>query len=79
MSSSTSGQAATARAAPKVISGRTSFDFTIGPNPNYPNPPAWGISYHVNGLETPVLQLHRGVNYTFNVKVSTARHDGDAA
>jgi hypothetical protein len=34
-------------------------------NPNYPNPPGWGVSYHINGMESPVLSLTRGTAYTF--------------
>lgn len=36
-------------------------------NPNYPNPPGWGISFHINDYETPVLKIKRGSTYTFNV------------
>ncbi|KAG2491154.1 hypothetical protein HYH03_010595 [Edaphochlamys debaryana] len=51
-----------------VLFGRTSITVTQGPNPNYPNPPAWGLSYHLDGLETPVLKLFRDVTYTFNIQ-----------
>jgi hypothetical protein len=46
---------------------------TIGPNPNYPNPLGWGFSYHINGLESPVLIARRGTTYTFSVQ-SGATH-----
>lgn len=52
---------------PAVLSGITVFNVTTGTNANYPNPPAWGLSYHVNGYETPVLEVERGMEYTFNV------------
>lgn len=35
-------------------------------NFNYPNPPGWGVSYHINGEESPVLAVVRGTTYTFN-------------
>jgi hypothetical protein len=31
----------------------------------YPNPPAWGVSWRFDGIESPVLVLQRGVKYTF--------------
>lgn len=34
-------------------------------NFNYPNPPAWGLSYRINGEESPVLAVTRGTTYTF--------------
>ncbi|KAG2439762.1 hypothetical protein HYH02_010639 [Chlamydomonas schloesseri] len=55
-------------AAVKTLYGRTNIVVTQGTNPNYPNPPAWGLSYHLAGLETPVLTLLRGVTYTFSVR-----------
>lgn len=33
-------------------------------NPNYPNPPAWGLGYYVNGLESPAVYVRRGTEYT---------------
>eukprot|EP00877_Chromochloris_zofingiensis_P010198 jgi/Chrzof1/5431/Cz16g02220.t1 len=55
--------------APKVatLSCTTSFDVITAENPNYPNPPAWGISYHLNGKETPVIRVIRENTYTFRV------------
>ncbi|BDA51080.1 probable cytochrome b561, DM13 and DOMON domain-containing protein [Coccomyxa sp. Obi] len=44
------------------------IEITTGTNKNYPNPPAWGLSLHVNGLETPVVRVSRGVPYTFVIK-----------
>lgn len=38
-----------------------------GSNKNYPNPPGWGLSFHLNGFETPVLRMVRGVPYNFTV------------
>ncbi len=52
-----------------TISGATTFTVVTGPNPNYPNPPAWGLSYHVNGQESPLLEVVRGTEYTFIVEV----------
>lgn len=46
------------------------INITTGLNPNYPNPPAWGISLYINGKESPVLVLVRGVEYTFNIMAS---------
>lgn len=37
-------------------------------NKHYPNPPGWGLSYHVNGEESPVLEVVRGTTYTFRGK-----------
>ncbi|KAJ3213713.1 hypothetical protein HDU67_002554 [Dinochytrium kinnereticum] len=52
-----------------IISAETTnLTITLGPNPNYPNPPAWGVSYRINGLESPVLQVRRNVEYTFMIK-----------
>lgn len=48
-----------------VLSDTTTFTVATGPNPNYPNPDRWGLSYHINGEESPVLLLKRGVEYTF--------------
>ena len=42
-------------------------------NANYPNPPGWGISYHLNGEESPVLKVQRGTTYAFKGKVQPAR------
>jgi len=39
-----------------------------GTNKNYPNPPGWGLSLHVNGFETPVLRVVRGVPYNFTIE-----------
>ncbi|KAJ3341078.1 hypothetical protein HDU93_005710 [Gonapodya sp. JEL0774] len=55
---------------PKTISNVQTFNVTIGQNANYPNPPAWGISYHINGLESPVLNLTRGTTYSFSIMAS---------
>ena len=52
-----------------TLSGVTTFTVVTGPNPNYPNPPAWGLSYHVNGVESPLLEVVRGTEYTFIVEV----------
>ncbi|KAI9000385.1 hypothetical protein DFJ74DRAFT_697595 [Hyaloraphidium curvatum] len=41
---------------------------TVGPNPSYPNPPGWGISYHLNGVESPHLVLDAGADYVFSVQ-----------
>ena len=40
-----------------TISGVTELESTVGDNFNYPNPPAWGLSYHLNGQESPVLEV----------------------
>lgn len=29
----------------------------------------WGVAYHINGIETPVLEVERCKPYTFNVQV----------
>ncbi|KXS09983.1 hypothetical protein M427DRAFT_63213 [Gonapodya prolifera JEL478] len=47
------------------------FNVTVGPNANYPNPPAWGISFHINGAESPVLNLTRTTTYTFRIAASS--------
>mmetsp|Transcript_21282 Transcript_21282/g.64023 ORF Transcript_21282/g.64023 Transcript_21282/m.64023 type:complete len:549 (-) Transcript_21282:626-2272(-) len=54
----------------KTLSGVETFTVTTGPNLNYPNPPAWGLSYHINGMESPMLEVVRGTNYTFRVQAS---------
>ena len=36
---------------------------------NIPHSEAWGVSWHMNGLETPEIVVVRGTEYTFNVKV----------
>lgn len=59
---------ATPRQPVQTLSGVTDFVVTTAPNPNYPNPPGWGISYHLNGAESPVLLLKRGTTYTFTIK-----------
>ncbi len=51
-----------------TIDGPTVFNVTIGTNKNYPNPPAWGLSLHINNFETPVVVVRRGTTYTFNVE-----------
>ncbi|GAQ87169.1 DOMON domain containing protein [Klebsormidium nitens] len=56
-----------------VIQGATVLNITTGLNPNYPNPPAWGISLYINGKESPVLVVVRGVEYTFNI-MATEEH-----
>ncbi|KAK9837455.1 hypothetical protein WJX81_003838 [Elliptochloris bilobata] len=45
----------------------TAFLVTVGSNKNYPNPPGWGLSYHLNGFETPVVRVVRGRTYHFTV------------
>eukprot|EP00056_Hartaetosiga_gracilis_P007795 m.112213 g.112213 ORF g.112213 m.112213 type:complete len:838 (+) comp12779_c1_seq2:605-3118(+) len=52
------------------IAGVTTFVVTTGTNYNYPNPPAWGLSYHINNFESPVLRVQRGVEYTFVIKAT---------
>ncbi|KAJ3225282.1 hypothetical protein HDU81_008039 [Chytriomyces hyalinus] len=52
----------------RYVNNTREFTFTTGPNPNYPNPPGWGLSFYVNGVESPILQVTRGVTYTFIVK-----------
>jgi hypothetical protein len=39
----------TPRLPPVILSDVTSFEVTTGSNLNYPNPPGWGLSYHING------------------------------
>ena len=51
-----------------VIDDATMFEIVTGENLHYPNPPGWGLSYHVNGKESPVLKVKRGTTYTFKVK-----------
>eukprot|EP00884_Botryococcus_braunii_P017819 jgi/Botrbrau1/4720/Bobra.0218s0036.1 len=51
-----------------TIQGVDTFVVTLGTNPNYPNPPGWGVAYHINDIETPVLQVERCKPYTFNVQ-----------
>ncbi|KAJ3108760.1 hypothetical protein HDU97_000160 [Phlyctochytrium planicorne] len=57
----------------QTVSDVFTFDVTLGSNLNYPNPPGWGMSYRLNGLESPVIKAVRGKKYTFNVK-ATASH-----
>ncbi|KNC55022.1 uncharacterized protein AMSG_12372 [Thecamonas trahens ATCC 50062] len=54
-----------------TLGGVTTIEVKLGNNPNYPNPPAWGISYHLNGIESPVLYVVRGTEYTFRVMASS--------
>ncbi|KAJ3108643.1 hypothetical protein HDU97_000499 [Phlyctochytrium planicorne] len=56
-----------------TVADVTAFEITTGTNFNYPNPPGWGLSYRINGLETPVIKVYRGTKYTFTVKAS-AQH-----
>ncbi|EGD82815.1 hypothetical protein PTSG_03465 [Salpingoeca rosetta] len=56
-----------------TIGDETEFVVTTGTNLNYPNPPAWGISYWINGMESPLLRVFRGVEYTFTIK-ATSQH-----
>jgi hypothetical protein len=53
-----------------LFRGASVINITTGLNPNYPNPPAWGISLYINGKESPVLVVVRGVEYTFNIMAS---------
>jgi len=55
---------------PEVIDGDTTFTITTGPNQNYPNPPAWGLSYHINGKESPIIKVVRGRKYTFSIQAA---------
>mmetsp|Transcript_34381 Transcript_34381/g.87919 ORF Transcript_34381/g.87919 Transcript_34381/m.87919 type:complete len:1120 (-) Transcript_34381:76-3435(-) len=57
---------------PVVGSGVTMFNVDTGINPNYPNPPAWGLSYRMNGLETPVIVFKPGQELVFNVAAGPA-------
>ncbi|KAL4431620.1 hypothetical protein ABPG77_001462 [Micractinium sp. CCAP 211/92] len=50
-----------------TLRGVQQFDIVTGDNKHYPNPPGWGLSYHVNGEESPVLEVVRGTTYTFRV------------
>ncbi|GBG88691.1 hypothetical protein CBR_g48221 [Chara braunii] len=45
---------------------------TSGPSKDYPNPPASDRSLFIDGVETPVLQVERGVEIMFSVE---AGHD----
>lgn len=56
----------------RIVRGAKSLEITTGPNPNYPNPPGWGLSYYVNGVESPVIVVNRGQEYTFVIKASSA-------
>ncbi|KAJ3122596.1 hypothetical protein HK098_002732 [Nowakowskiella sp. JEL0407] len=67
LSSSNKATTPVARVEPKKITGVTQFKVTTGSNANYPNPPAWGLSYHINDYETPVLEMVRGTEYTFTI------------
>lgn len=51
-----------------TIRGVDTFVFETGSNKNYPNPPGWGLSYYVNGEESPILEVKRGATYTFVVQ-----------
>jgi hypothetical protein len=46
----------------------STFFFSVS-DKNYPNPPSWGVSWHINGFETPELIVQRGIEYTFHVMV----------
>ncbi len=59
----------TDKALPPVSSARHP---TLADNKHYPNPPGWGLSYHVNGEESPVLEVVRGTTYTFRGKLHLA-------
>jgi len=56
----------------RFVRGVKSFDITTGPNPNYPNPPGWGLSYYVNGVESPTIVVNRGDVLTFKVMASSS-------
>jgi hypothetical protein len=55
-----------------MVSGVRTFTVLTGPNPNYPNPDSWGLSYHINDEESPVLLLERGVEYTFLIQAGAS-------
>ncbi|KAJ3025634.1 UNVERIFIED_CONTAM: hypothetical protein HDU68_006918 [Siphonaria sp. JEL0065] len=61
----------TASTSDRHVRGTTDLQITLGPNPNYPNPPGWGTSFYVNGIESPVIHVVRGVSYTFSVHSTT--------
>lgn len=52
----------------ETLRDATSFVVLTGSNDNYPDPIRWGLSYHINGEESPILELKRGVQYTFMVE-----------
>jgi hypothetical protein len=47
------------------------WKLTVENSRAYPNPPAWGVSWRFNGIESPELVLQRGVEYTFAVAASS--------
>eukprot|EP00898_Chlorokybus_atmophyticus_P003393 jgi/Chlat1/4054/Chrsp26S04000 len=54
-----------------TMRGVTTFTVDSNVRGTYPNPPAPGTrSFHINGFETPVLEVVRGTQYTFNVTSS---------
>eukprot|EP01128_Nolandella_sp_AFSM9_P000793 TRINITY_DN10914_c0_g1_i1.p1 TRINITY_DN10914_c0_g1~~TRINITY_DN10914_c0_g1_i1.p1 ORF type:complete len:655 (-),score=114.59 TRINITY_DN10914_c0_g1_i1:132-2027(-) len=57
------------RTEPEVLPFPTDNVFNIrnGTNKNYPNPPAWSVSYWVNEKETPIMRVVRGETYTINL------------
>eukprot|EP01135_Chromosphaera_perkinsii_P005411 Nk52_evm10s348 gene=Nk52_evmTU10s348 len=55
----------------ETLSGVTTFDVTLGNGANYPNNPGPGISFYINGKESPVLNLAKGTKYTFNIKAGS--------
>lgn len=66
--------AAPPREPPKVLKGVTAIEVTEGTNPNYPNPPAWGISYYLNDMESPVLEVSRVIQWGCSDNLLPSRH-----
>ena len=50
-----------------VVGAQTHLLCPAGSNKNYPNPPGWGLSFHLNGFETPVVRVTRGRSYRFTI------------
>ena len=50
-----------------ILSGTKDFIVTSGPYEVHPDPPGWGLAYIVNNVSLPVLNVVRGIEYTFTV------------
>lgn len=57
----------------QLVQGNTSFVATVENFAFYPNPPSWGVSWHMNGVPSPEIVVVRGTKYTFTIK-SSASH-----
>ena len=51
-----------------VLYNTTAFVVTSGPYDVHPDPPGWGLSYILNNVSLPVINMVRGQTYTFSIQ-----------